>query len=85
MGLLQFSQPGLVEGPLDEEWESRCWHADLIPNGWKHWLKWDEVVLQHLPGDQSDNKAVDGEEFLEMLRKDAGSNLGFSRVVAQKL
>ena len=60
-------------------------HADLVPDGWRHWLKWDEVVLQHLPGDQHDNKAVDDEAFMEMLRTDAGRNLGFSRVVAQKL
>jgi SAM-dependent methyltransferase len=51
-------------------------HADLIPDGWKHWLKWQEVCLeQGLPTDQQET---------DMVRIDAGRNLGFTRLVARK-
>ena len=51
-------------------------HADLIPDGWKHWLKWQEVCHeQGLPADQQET---------DMVRVDAGRNLGFTRLVAHK-
>ena len=51
--------------------------ADLIPRGWEHWLKWLEVSAeQGLPTDERE---------VEMLRVDAGRNLGFSRLVARKV
>lgn len=50
--------------------------ADTIPGGWEHWLKWLEVCAEY--GYPS------GEQEAEMLRVDAGRNLGFSRVVARK-
>ena len=50
--------------------------ADLIPDGWKHWLKWQEICFeQGLPVDQQET---------DMVRVDAGRNLGFTRVVARK-
>jgi hypothetical protein len=51
-------------------------HADVIPEGWALWLKWLEVCRQ--AGYPS---GVDEEE---MLRVDAGRNLGFTRVVARR-
>jgi SAM-dependent methyltransferase len=50
--------------------------ADSIPGGWEHWLKWMEVCLQQ--GYPSDSKETD------MLRLDAGRNLGFTRMVARR-
>jgi len=50
--------------------------SDTIPNAWKHWLKWLEVSLaQELPSDEVE---------IDLLRRDAGRNLGFTRVVARK-
>lgn len=67
------------------EWWRRHWQrtgpvevecADCIPGGWQHWLKWLEVCsAQGLPSD---------ERGAEMLRLDAGRNLGFARVVARR-
>lgn len=51
-------------------------HADTVPDGWKLWLRWLEVCAeQGYPSPP---------EEAEMLRVDAGRNLGFSRVVARK-
>ncbi|MBI4641589.1 MAG: methyltransferase domain-containing protein [Candidatus Tectomicrobia bacterium] len=50
--------------------------ADLIPHGWQHWLKWQEICLaQGFPADRQET---------DMLRVDAGRNLGFTRIVARK-
>jgi cyclopropane fatty-acyl-phospholipid synthase-like methyltransferase len=51
--------------------------ADLVPNGWEHWLRWLEVAGAH-------GYPTDAQEA-EMLRVDAGRNLGFARVVARRL
>ena len=45
-------------------------HADTIPNGWQHWLTWQEVCLKQ--GVRADRQGA------EMLRVDAGQNLGFT-------
>jgi SAM-dependent methyltransferase len=50
--------------------------ADRVPEGWKQWLLWLEVCLAE--GYRG------GEEEAAMLRKDAGQNLGFTRIVARK-
>jgi cyclopropane fatty-acyl-phospholipid synthase-like methyltransferase len=50
--------------------------ADLVPDGWQQWLKWQEVRKQA-------GYAYDESEA-ELLRRDAGRNLGFSRVVARR-
>ena len=51
--------------------------ADLMPGGWKHWL--DSILalapIGNVPG---------CEEEAEMLRVDAGRNLGFTRMVARR-
>lgn len=50
--------------------------ADMIPNGWRHWLAWAEVCLERgLPSSQVE---------VDLLRRDAGRTLGFTRVVARK-
>ena len=51
-------------------------HADSVPDGWQHWLRWLEVCRAHgYPND------LDGEA---MLRVDRGRNLGFTRLVARR-
>lgn len=66
------------------DWWSRHWErsgsvsievADLVLDGWRHWLISDEVSAEW-DGVQSDEA--------EMLRIDAGRNLGFTRMVARR-
>ena len=47
--------------------------ADLMPYGWKHWLTSDTISTQW--------RGEQGSE--EMLRVDAGRNLGLTRLVAR--
>ena len=49
--------------------------ADMLPNGWRHWLASDEVSAEW-QGERSDEA--------EMLRIDAGRTLGFTRMVARR-
>jgi cyclopropane fatty-acyl-phospholipid synthase-like methyltransferase len=51
--------------------------ADSIPRGWEHWLRWLEVAGEH--GFPTDEREA------EMVRIDAGRNLGFTRLVARKV
>jgi len=50
--------------------------ADSIPDGWKYWLKWQEIQLEHeFPYDETE---------AALLRVDAGEHLGFTRLVAHR-
>ena len=50
--------------------------ADMVPEGWRHWLAWLEAATAHgYPS--SDEEAA-------MVRLDAGRSLGFTRLVALK-
>ncbi len=51
--------------------------ADLIPDGWQHWLKWQELCFEQ-------NQQPYDEQEAAMLRADAGRNLGFTRMVARR-
>ena len=51
--------------------------ADRMPRGWEHWLRWLEVAAAH--GYPSSEREA------EMVRRDAGRHLGFSRIVARKI
>jgi ubiquinone/menaquinone biosynthesis C-methylase UbiE len=54
----------------------RVAHADIIPDGWKHWLMWHELCRdQGYPFYQAE---------MDALQLDQGRNLGFTRVVARK-
>lgn len=66
------------------EWWRRLWarsglvtveHADLIPDGWRHWAESGRAVAS----DQSSP----GRE-VEMIELDAGRTLGFTRLVARR-
>ena len=50
--------------------------SDMIPNGWNHWLTSDSVEAEW-QGKQSSDTG-------DMLRVDAGRNLGFTRMVARR-
>ncbi len=48
--------------------------ADLVPDGWRLWLLWEEVCKAHgYPFQQGE---------IDMLRADEGRHIGFTRVVA---
>jgi hypothetical protein len=56
--------------------------ADLVPEGWQRWLDWDEASLEL--GFASETYAEDLRVETEMMGRDAGRNLGFTRVVARR-
>ncbi len=67
------------------EWWRRHWEktglmsveqADMMPEGWRHWLTWLEVA--------ADNGYPSSESETEMLRADRGTNLGFTRVIGRR-
>ncbi len=51
--------------------------ADHIPDGWKLWQTWVEICYEQFGKDYAQREA-------EMLRADAGRNLGFTRLVARR-
>ena len=55
-------------------------HADAVPDGWRDWLRSDEVTAPHLDGWRRDAAA----RSAEMLRADRGRLLGFTRIVATR-
>lgn len=57
-------------------------HADLVPNGWEHWLRFSEVCAEW--GYPDPSIPVDPARDAEMLRADAGRTIGFSRVVGRR-
>jgi hypothetical protein len=68
------------------DWWRRHWEktgqatverADMVPDGWKHWMRWVNVLFERNRQDYARREA-------EMLQVDAGRNLGFTRVVARK-
>jgi cyclopropane fatty-acyl-phospholipid synthase-like methyltransferase len=51
-------------------------HTSMLPEGWRLWLKWEEIRRQiQFPYD---------EDEASILRVDAGRNLGFTRLVARR-
>ncbi len=68
------------------EWWRKHWEktgqvtvelADMIPDGWEHWMKWMQVLYGRNGQDYARQET-------EMLRADAGRNLGFTRLVARR-
>ncbi len=55
--------------------------ADALPDGWKDWLRWEEIVAPFTSGWMREA----GENSIAMLRADQGKLLGFSRIVGSKL
>ncbi len=48
----------------------------MIPDGWKHWLKWLEIC--------KDAGYPAPQEEIDILRADGGQTLGFTRVVGRR-
>lgn len=68
------------------EWWRKHWEktgqvtielADMLPDGWEHWMKWMEALFEKGGQDYSKREA-------EMLQSDAGRNFGFTRIVARR-
>ena len=73
------------------EWWRRHWEktrlvdvdvADVVPDGWRHWAEWDEASLElgYVPADLAAGLPA----WIEMMRADAGRNLGLARLVARR-
>lgn len=75
-GYWSFHGPGWWRGHWERSGEVVVEHADLLPDGWRHWLTWHEVCFAHgYPANERE---------AQMLREDAGRTLGFTRVVGRK-
>ncbi len=66
------------------EWWRRHWErtgkvdvttADWLEEGWQDWVFWNRAL--------SEERGLDAEGETEMVKEDAGRNLGFARIVAQ--
>ena len=51
--------------------------ADMIHGGWEHWMEWMKELFKREGQDYA-------KQEVEMLQKDAGRNLGFTRLVARR-
>ena len=56
--------------------------ADLVPDGWRHWLAWDEASLEL--GYVPEQFVAFVQEWVELMRIDGGRNVGFTRLVARR-
>ena len=56
-------------------------HADLIEDGWRDWLQFNDHLAPHVEGWWVDEVATTH----DLLTTDRGAELGFARVVARKL
>ena len=56
--------------------------AELIPDGWRHWLRFDEASLELGFVQKEFERFVPA--WVEALQTDAGRNVGFTRVVARR-
>jgi hypothetical protein len=54
-------------------------HADLLPDGWRHWLRWE-----HLGPIGPERWREHSRGWVKNLEADGGATMGFSRVVARK-
>lgn len=55
-------------------------HADLVVDGWRDWLHFNDYIAPHVEGWWVDDVA----KTHDMLVADQGQNLGFARIVATK-
>jgi hypothetical protein len=71
-------------------WWQRLWSrsgqvdvelADFLDRGWRDWALWNETCAQ-----LSENEFVieNADREAQMIRLDAGRNLGFARIVARR-
>jgi cyclopropane fatty-acyl-phospholipid synthase-like methyltransferase len=76
-----FHSPGWWRRHWEKTGKVRVERADLLEDGWRDWLRFEEVTVDVL----TDWRAEAGAREAEMLRVDDGRMLGFSRVVAKKI
>jgi SAM-dependent methyltransferase len=71
------------------EWWRKHWektrkvhveHADMLPDGWLHWLRWEQLTAIEGPAEWREGSAA----WAVKLAEDAGRSVGFVRVVARK-
>ena len=51
--------------------------ADSLPDGWRHWLRWEELLIEQ-------GAASKDNDEVQVLRRDGGRRLGFTRVIARR-
>lgn len=51
--------------------------ADMLPDGWRHWLHWEELLIAH-------GLCSEENEDAQVVRTDGGRRLGFTRVIARR-
>lgn len=73
-----FHSPAWWRGLWEQSGCVQIERADSIPDGWRHWLAFQEAALDRHPDEQ-------GGEERDMVRQDAGRTLGFSRMVAKRM
>jgi SAM-dependent methyltransferase len=56
--------------------------ADLLPDGWRHWADWEQAVLAR--GYMPPEYEADAAPWIDLIRQDAGSTIGFARVIARR-
>ncbi len=71
-----FHSPEWWRRHLDRSGKVDVQTADMLPDGWKYWLEWNRLYQEpkHTSGHEAD-----------MLKTDAGRNLGFARCIAQRV
>ncbi len=72
-----FHSPAWWQKHWERSGQVKVERADSLPDGWRHWLLWLEVCAE--AGARTDEREA------EMLRVDAGRNLGFTRLVARRI
>jgi hypothetical protein len=55
-------------------------HADLVPDGWKHWQRWETHGAHTAPPPWRDHCANQADD----LTRDAGRTYGFPRLLAHR-
>lgn len=70
-----FHSPQWWRRHLDRSGKVIVEKADMLPDGWRYWLEWNNVYseLKHAPSEEA-----------AMLSLDAGRNIGFTRCIARR-
>ena len=80
--LWSFHSPAWWQRHLEKSGVVEVEVADLIPDGWRHWLQWDEASLELGFVPEAFESFVPA--WIDVLREDAGRSLGFARVLARR-
>jgi hypothetical protein len=75
-----FHSPGWWRDHLERSGPMTVEHADLVPDGWKHCLRWQELAALAAAPQARPACA----EWARRLAVDAGRTIGWPRIVARK-